>query len=123
MGLPSSMKKTATVMSIATGCFFVGYLTMRISGSGYCPNPELVADFDPDAYLGVWYELRRDKDIPFETGECVTAEYSLNDNGTVRVSNTQFYGYFDGSDGYQGGVGEAQVNNWISGLLYVYFFA
>ena len=74
--------------------------------------------------MGVWYELRRDKDISFESGECVTAQYSLNDNGTVKVDNTQFFGFYDGTSGsYENAVGEAQINNWFSGLLYVYFFA
>ena len=101
------MKTTAIVMSALTGCVFVGYVTLRTVGDGLCPRPELVQNFDSDRYLGVWYELRRDKEIVFETGECVTAEYSLNDDGTVKVDNNQFYGFYDGSEDYQGGVGQA----------------
>ena len=67
--------------------------------------------------------MRRDKEIPFESGECVTAQYKLNADGTVQVDNNQFYGYYDGSSDMQGGLGEAQINNWFGGKLYVYFFA
>ena len=72
--------------------------------------------------MGVWYEMRRDVDIWFEEGECVTAQYTLKDNGTVEVSNTQYFGYFDGSDDFELAVGGAQINKW-AGKLWVYFFA
>ena len=67
--------------------------------------------------------MRRDKDIRFESGECVTAQYTLLDNGTVEVSNSQFFGYYDGSNDFENAIGGAFINNWFSGLLYVYFFA
>ena len=122
MSLKSTLGTAGLAMSIATGVFFTSYTTLRVT-QGSCPTTTLVSNFDPDRYLGVWYELRRDEDISFETGECVTAQYSLNDNGTVKVSNTQFFGFYDSSSDYENAVGEAQVNSWFSGRLYVYFFA
>lgn len=49
-----------------------------------------VTGFDLDRYLGRWYEIAR-LDMFFERGlDNVTATYSLNANGTVRVANRGF---------------------------------
>ncbi len=49
-----------------------------------------VQDFSIDRYLGKWYEIAR-LDHSFERGlSAVTAEYSLRDDGGVRVINTGF---------------------------------
>ena len=51
---------------------------------------EPVADFDLDGYLGKWYEVAR-TDNRFERGlQQVTAEYSLREDGGVRVLNRGF---------------------------------
>jgi len=43
--------------------------------------------FDKERYLGKWYEIAR-KDFKYERDlSNTTAEYSLNDNGTIRVDN------------------------------------
>ncbi len=48
---------------------------------------EPVKDFDLNKYLGTWYEIAR-LDHSFERGlEQVTAEYSLREDGGVRVRN------------------------------------
>lgn len=48
---------------------------------------EPVKSFALDRYLGRWYEIAR-LDHPFERGLThVSAEYSLNDDGSVRVLN------------------------------------
>lgn len=48
---------------------------------------EPVADFEIDRYLGTWYEVAR-FDHRFERGlSQVTAEYSLRDDGGIRVIN------------------------------------
>ena len=50
-------------------------------------NVTPVRDFDANRYLGKWYEIAR-FDFFFEKGlNNVTAEYSLNEDGTVRVVN------------------------------------
>ena len=47
-----------------------------------------VKSFDLSRYLGTWYEIAR-FDHSFERGmENVTAEYSLKDDGTVKVLNS-----------------------------------
>ena len=49
---------------------------------------QAVTGFDLKTYLGTWHEIAR-MDHSFERGlEQVRAEYSLNENGTVRVLNS-----------------------------------
>lgn len=49
-----------------------------------------VKGFEIDNYLGKWYEIAR-LDHSFEKGlECVTAEYSLREDGGVKVVNRGF---------------------------------
>jgi len=46
-----------------------------------------VKPFDKERYLGKWYEIAR-KDFKYERDlSNTTAEYSLNDNGTIKVEN------------------------------------
>jgi len=40
-------------------------------------------------YTGTWYEIARDKSIKFETGDCVSAKYSLRADGKLDVLNTE----------------------------------
>ncbi|PJE78898.1 Outer membrane lipoprotein Blc [invertebrate metagenome] len=49
-----------------------------------------VQDFDVTRYQGKWYEIAR-LDHSFERGmDNVTADYSLNDDGSIRVINQGF---------------------------------
>ena len=49
-----------------------------------------VKPFDAQKYLGKWYEMAR-LDYFFERNlDNVTAHYSLNDNGTIKVVNRGF---------------------------------
>lgn len=53
-------------------------------------NVQPVTGFEPDRYLGTWYEIAR-LDHSFEEGlSKVTAEYSLRDDGGIRVINRGF---------------------------------
>jgi apolipoprotein D and lipocalin family protein len=53
-------------------------------------NVSPVTGFDIDQYLGTWYEIAR-LDHSFERGlEKVTAEYSLRDDGGIKVVNKGF---------------------------------
>jgi apolipoprotein D and lipocalin family protein len=58
--------------------------------SGCLGMPEAVIpvkEFEIEKYLGKWYEIAR-LDHSFERGlECVTAEYSLREDGGVKVVN------------------------------------
>ena len=70
---------------------FIGAILGFIVGISSYPlipkRVEAVKDFDQKKYLGTWYEIAR-LDYKWEKGlDHVTATYSLNDNGSVRVDN------------------------------------
>lgn len=70
---------------------FHGLLGMLLVGLWSCRQiPEgatAVKPFDKQRYLGKWYEIAR-LDNRFERGLTqVTAEYSLNEDGSIRVQN------------------------------------
>ena len=56
---------------------------------GPCPNVPLQPNFNITQYFGTWLELVRNIDMPFESGNCNQAQYSLNPDGTVRVDNSE----------------------------------
>lgn len=66
-------------------------LALTLSACANIPDGvEPVTGFELDRYLGKWYEIAR-LDHRFERGlEQVTAIYSLNDDGSVRVENRGF---------------------------------
>ena len=71
--------------------FLVVFMSLFVSGCLGLPkgvNP--VEEFDLNKYLGKWYEIAR-LDHSFERGlDRVTAEYSLRDDGGVKVINRGF---------------------------------
>jgi apolipoprotein D and lipocalin family protein len=79
-----------------------------------------VTNFDKAKYLGKWYEIAR-LDFKFEKGlNNVTAEYSLNDNGTIKVDNK---GYNVKKDKWEESIGKAKfVTKDDVGMLKVSFF-
>jgi len=83
-------------------------------------NIEPVTGFEPDRYLGTWYEIAR-LDHRFERGlSNVTAKYSLNEDGTIAVVNR---GYNEEEKEWQKATGKAKfVKNKETGHLKVSFF-
>lgn len=79
-----------------------------------------VSGFEIDRYLGTWYEIAR-LDHSFERGLTrVTAEYSLRDDGGVRVVNR---GYHAESGEWREAIGKAYfVEGESVGYLKVSFF-
>ena len=69
-------------------CMLILSFTLPLSGClGHPEEIEPVQGFELQRYLGKWYEIAR-LDHRFERGlEQVTAEYSLRDDGGVRVIN------------------------------------
>lgn len=69
----------------------VGALSLLLSGcGGYPKNVTPIQQFDVNKYLGKWYEIAR-LDHSFERGlEQVSAEYTLLENGRVKVVNRGF---------------------------------
>jgi apolipoprotein D and lipocalin family protein len=67
------------------------FVTLLLVGCVGLPDGiEPVAGFELDKYLGKWYEIAR-LDHRFERGlERITAEYSLREDGGVKVLNRGF---------------------------------
>lgn len=79
--------------SASVAASFVLLLALTVSNTrgtvvfSSCPNPGSQDSFDVNQYLGKWYELERFSAI-FELGViCGSAEYSLNDDGSIKVIN------------------------------------
>ncbi|CAL4060051.1 unnamed protein product, partial [Meganyctiphanes norvegica] len=66
-------------------------VTPKPPSPGPCATPPVVQNFNLHRYLGRWYEIERMFN-PFQFGDCVTADYSLNPNNTVRVINSNGLG-------------------------------
>lgn len=71
-----------------TCTWLLGVLLLTLSSCDTIPEGvKAVAPFDQQKYLGQWYEIAR-KDFKFERGlSLVTATYSLNEDGSIRVQN------------------------------------
>ncbi|KAK2493585.1 hypothetical protein MC885_020282 [Smutsia gigantea] len=55
---------------------------------GRCPAPPVQEDFDVNKYLGRWYEIEKIP-VSFEKGSCIQANYSLMENGNIKVINQE----------------------------------
>lgn len=88
--------------------------------TGMPENIKPVENFDIARYLGKWYEIAR-LDHSFERGlSRVSAEYSLRDDGGVKVLNR---GYSEEKQEWKEAVGKAYfVNEPTQGYLKVSFF-
>lgn len=83
-------------------------------------NAEAVKPFDKERYLGKWYEIAR-LDFKYERNlNNVTANYSLNENGTIKVINR---GYNTKKEKWEQAVGKAKpAAEADRGMLKVSFF-
>lgn len=69
---------------------FVSAVKSDIQWWGSCPTYTRQMDsFDLKRYTGKWYEIAREKHTPFQKGDCTSASYSINDNGTLKVVNSE----------------------------------
>ncbi len=100
---------------------FLGVLSLMLSGChGYPAAVTPVKNFEIEKYLGKWYEIAR-LDHSFERGlDQVTAEYSLQDNGKVKVVNS---GFSKSTNEWKEAVGKAYLmGESDAGYLKVSFF-
>ena len=83
-------------------------------------NVTAVNDFDVNKYAGKWYEIAR-FDFKYEKNMSnVTAEYTLNDDGSIQVVNK---GYNYEKNEWKTSKGKAKINNKENnGALKVSFF-
>lgn len=97
----------------------IGAMSMKHSRT-IPDGAQAVTPFSAERYLGTWYEIAR-FDFKFEKGlSHVTANYSMNDNGSIRVLNK---GYDAAKDKWKESVGKALfVGNPDVAMLKVSFF-
>ena len=97
------------------------FIVVLLAGCVRLPEQvEPVTGFEPERYLGTWYEIAR-LDHSFEEGlSQVTAEYSLREDGGIRVLNR---GYSAEEGEWQEAEGKAYfVEDRNTGYLKVSFF-
>ncbi|XP_076663722.1 uncharacterized protein LOC143366491 [Andrena cerasifolii] len=56
---------------------------------GACPNLETMPSFDLKRYIGKWYEVERYFAVFEFGGKCVTANYSQDESGSIKILNKQ----------------------------------
>ena len=100
--------------------WLIGLISILSGCVGLPEGVRPVQNFKLDHYLGKWYEVAR-LDHSFERGlEGVTAEYSMRDDGGVRVINK---GFSEKDNEWQEAEGKAYfVNSENEGHLKVSFF-
>jgi apolipoprotein D and lipocalin family protein len=91
------MKKAVSIALVASLAFAVaGCATFSRGPVGNRAVPQPAKTVDLDRYLGRWYEIAR-YEASFQRGcEAVTADYSRNEDGTIRVLNSCRQGSVDG---------------------------
>jgi apolipoprotein D and lipocalin family protein len=101
------VNRTKPIKMIRQMMFLAISALFMVSCGGGIPNgAEAIRPFDKERYLGKWYEIAR-LDSKFERGlNNTTAEYSLNDNGSIRVKNKGF-NYTE--EKWQEAIGKAKI--------------
>ncbi len=93
-----------------------------VAGCGPEPLPlAVVEEVEVDRYLGKWYEIASYPNSFQRNCTGTTADYSLNDNGTIAVLNTCYTGSLDGPAQVAEGVARV-VNGSNNAKLKVRFF-
>lgn len=112
------MKKRAIVGALVV--VGIGALFTSCSNKTIPDKAKAVENFDKTSYLGKWYEIAR-LDFKFEKGlNNTTAEYSLKDNGMIKVDNK---GYDYKKDKWKQSIGKAKfVGDETIAMLKVSFF-
>lgn len=100
--------------------YFTTLLLILAACQGMPEQIKPVQNFELDKYLGKWYEIAR-LDHSFERGlDNVTAEYSMREDGGVKVRNR---GYSNTEQAWEDAVGKAYfVETKDQGYLKVSFF-
>ncbi|CAG2116184.1 unnamed protein product [Medioppia subpectinata] len=81
------------VLSFENLCAFVLLLWASETWmvSAVCPHIQTVPNFDPERFMGKWYEIQKYPNV-WEAGQkCITTNYNLNPNGTINVENRGVY--------------------------------
>lgn len=112
--------KTFQKIAIPVSLGIIGFLLFNSCSVGIPKGATAVKNFNSEKYLGKWYEIAR-FDYKFEKNlDQVTANYSLNPDGSIKVQNR---GYDYVKKEWKESVGEARfVNDKSEARLKVSFF-
>lgn len=112
--------KTFQKIAIPVSLGILGLMIFNSCSVGIPEGATAIKNFNSEKYLGKWYEIAR-FDYRFEKDmDNVTAEYSLNPDGTIKVKNR---GYNYVKKEWKESVGEAKfVNDKSEARLKVSFF-
>ncbi len=117
-----AMKKLASIAIIASLAWASGGCASLSRGPvGNRAVPQPAKSVDIERYLGRWFEIAR-YEAPFQRGcEAVTADYSRNGDGSIRVLNICRQGSVDGK--LKSATGKAKIADSQTGAkLRVSFF-
>lgn len=112
--------KTLHKIAIPVSLGILGLIILNSCSVGIPKGATAVSNFNSEKYLGKWYEIAR-FDYKFEKNmDHVTANYSLNSDGTIKVQNR---GYDYVKKEWKESIGEARfVNDKSEARLKVSFF-
>lgn len=85
---PPSPKMVPTLLLLPALAGLLGVAEGQAFHLGKCPNPPVQENFDVNKYLGRWYEIEKIP-VSFEKGSCIQANYSLKENGNIKVINKE----------------------------------
>jgi len=114
------MTKSFLKIAVPFSIGILGILLVNSCSVGIPDKATAVQNFDSEKYLGKWYEIAR-FDFKFEKNmNQVTATYSKNEDGTIKVDNK---GYDYVKNEWKQSIGEARfVNSETEARLKVSFF-
>ncbi|XP_071441077.1 apolipoprotein D-like [Hetaerina americana] len=85
----TSMAALKVLPLVVTLTYLMPTVDAQVPFLARCPRVDTRADFLPEKYLGKWYEAERYFAIFELGGKCVTANYSMKDDGIIGVVNQQ----------------------------------
>ncbi|MEO9461270.1 MAG: lipocalin family protein [Marinomonas sp.] len=98
------------ILKLISAALLAASLTACVGSPGPVGNAAVPQPAKPvvlQSYLGKWYEFGR-YEAPFQEGcEGVTADYSLRDDGKIKVLNACYKGGLDG--GFDQSTGKAKI--------------
>ena len=116
----ATMKNPLIKISIPLSLGILGLMILNACSAGIPEGANAIQNFQSEKYLGKWYEIAR-FDFKFERNlNQVTATYSKNPDGTIKVDNK---GYDYVKKEWKQSIGEARfVNSENEARLKVSFF-
>ncbi len=103
------ISKNLTVALIAINFLIISYSFIGCEKQKSMIDKTVVEQLDIQKYLGTWYEIAR-YDHRFERGLVgVTAEYSIRDDGKIKVINSGYKNNFESK--FSQAIGKAKIPN------------